>query len=105
MFDASQSTVMRAAVSAVINAGLAKNEGIRERYEKVGRARREGTATKVHPSRQENDRDNPLIHKMRDTTLKRRDMSPQGPDQPFGMRYPIRYPKPQRGFSFGLGWL
>jgi predicted metalloprotease len=48
MFDASQSTVIAAAVSAFINAELAKNEGIRERYEKLGRARREGTATKVH---------------------------------------------------------
>jgi hypothetical protein len=40
MFDASQSTVIRAALSAFINAELAKNEGIRERYEKLGRARR-----------------------------------------------------------------
>jgi len=41
MFGADQSKVIRAAVSAFISAELDRNEGVRERYEELRRARRE----------------------------------------------------------------
>jgi hypothetical protein len=41
MFGADQSKVIRAAVAAFIRAELDRNEGVRERYEALRRARRE----------------------------------------------------------------
>ena len=48
MLDAKQSAVMRAAVSVFIKAELARNEGVRERYEELRRARRERSAPNLH---------------------------------------------------------
>jgi hypothetical protein len=48
MLDAKQSVVIRAAVSAFIKAELDRNEGIRQRYEALRRARREKTAPNLH---------------------------------------------------------
>lgn len=47
MLEAKQSAVIRAAVSAFILAELARNEGVRQRYEELRRARREKTAPNV----------------------------------------------------------
>lgn len=47
MFDAKQSSVIRAAISAFIKAELDRNEGVRERYEELRRARRERLAPNV----------------------------------------------------------
>jgi hypothetical protein len=48
MFDAKQSVVIRAAVSAFIKEELDRNEGVRERYEALRRARREKTTPNLH---------------------------------------------------------
>jgi hypothetical protein len=47
MLDAKQSSVIRAAVSAFIKAEIDRNEGVRERYEELRRARREKLAPNV----------------------------------------------------------
>jgi hypothetical protein len=45
MFGADQAKVIRAAVAAFIHAELDRNEGVRERYEALRRARRERNGT------------------------------------------------------------
>jgi len=45
MFGADQSKVIRTAVAAFIRAELDRNEGVRERYEALRRARRERNGT------------------------------------------------------------
>jgi hypothetical protein len=45
MLGADQSKVIRAAVAAFIRAELGQNEGVRERYETLRRARRERNGT------------------------------------------------------------
>ena len=45
MLGADQSKVIRAAVAAFIRAELERNEGVRERYEALRRARRERNGT------------------------------------------------------------
>jgi hypothetical protein len=54
MFGADQSKVIRAAVAAFIRAELDRNEGVRERYEALRRARREHNGTTPRLVKSEN---------------------------------------------------
>ena len=46
--DASQRTVVHRAIRAYIENDLARNQGVRERYEEIRRARWEGRAVNLH---------------------------------------------------------
>jgi hypothetical protein len=46
--DASVKTVVHRAIRAYMDADLDKNEGVKERYEELRRARREGRAANLH---------------------------------------------------------
>jgi predicted transcriptional regulator len=46
--DASQKTVVHRAIRAYIEADLEKNAGLKERYEELRRARRDGHAPNLH---------------------------------------------------------
>jgi hypothetical protein len=53
MLEAKQSAVIRAAVAAFIKAELSRNEGVRERYEALRRAKREKIAPNLRVLHQE----------------------------------------------------